>query len=87
MSRLIRRIPVLALLAVWGCAAFREGRPPAAILAVGDGPRPEDLVVTFFEVGLGDATLIEFPGGGTLLADAGIGWRVLLPGTGGSPST
>jgi competence protein ComEC len=37
---------------------------------------PAGLRLTFFEVGLGDGYLIEFPGGRTLLVDAGIGWRV-----------
>jgi competence protein ComEC len=31
--------------------------------------------LTFFEVGLGDAILVQFPGGRSLLVDAGIGWR------------
>ncbi|OGR82140.1 MAG: DNA internalization-related competence protein ComEC/Rec2 [Elusimicrobia bacterium RIFCSPHIGHO2_01_FULL_64_10] len=34
---------------------------------------PEDLRVTFLDVGHGDAALLEFPGGGTLLVDGGAG--------------
>jgi competence protein ComEC len=32
------------------------------------------LVATFFETGLGDAILLEFPSGSCLLIDAGVGW-------------
>ena len=46
-------------------------------------PKPKhDFRITFFDVGQGDATLLETPSGQTLLVDAGqpgIGARVLLP--------
>lgn len=69
---------LLPLLVVWGCAA----RHPAdldsfrRLLEAGGEPPAETLIVTFFEVGVGDAILVEFPGGQTLLVDAGVGWYV-----------
>ena len=75
-----RRSPVLpgalAFVLVVGCA----GRHPASVSDFRDflrvrGPVTEPaLVATFFEVGLGDAILLEFPSGSTLLVDAGVGW-------------
>jgi len=59
-----------------GCAA----RHPAGVgdfrRLIDDDAVPSEgcLVLTFFEVGVGDATLVEFPSGRTLLVDAGIGW-------------
>ncbi len=47
---------------------LEDGRTPAR----GAGR----LVVTFFETGLGDATLVELPDGRAFLVDAGIGWHV-----------
>ena len=66
----------LAFLA--GCASSRISYPDEfrEFLRV-RGPVPENaLLVTFFEVGLGDAVLLEFPSGKRLLVDAGIGWYV-----------
>jgi beta-lactamase superfamily II metal-dependent hydrolase len=59
-----------------GCAARHPGGVDdfRRLLAAGE-PAPRDLVLTFFEVGIGDAILVEFPSGRTLLVDAGIGWR------------
>jgi competence protein ComEC len=45
-------------------------------LHINQTPAGGHLVLTFFVVGLGDAVLLEFPGGRTLLVDAGVGWDV-----------
>lgn len=77
-----RRFPILpgalAFVLLVGCA----GRHPASVSDFRDflsvrGPVTEQaLVATFFEVGLGDAILLEFPSGSSLLIDAGVGWYV-----------
>ena len=38
-------------------------------------PVREALVLTFFPTGIGDAILVEFPNGSTMLVDAGVGWK------------
>jgi competence protein ComEC len=49
---------------------FGSGRGRAASAGA------DRIALTFFDPGMGDAYLVEFPGGRTLLVDAGIGWRV-----------
>lgn len=71
----------LALL-VSGCIApaMHASRAEDFRLLLADGPAPARgagrLVVTFFETGLGDASLVELPDGRAFLVDAGIGWHV-----------
>lgn len=66
-------VPVIAS----ACAFSRIAGPDDFARLDRDSPTPAGaLVLTFFRTGLGDATLVEFPSGKTLLVDAGIGWRV-----------
>jgi competence protein ComEC len=72
----IRLIPGLLAGILLGCAARHPGGVGDFQRLLGDaGLGRGGLVLTFFEVGLGDAILIEFPSGRTLLVDAGIGWH------------
>jgi competence protein ComEC len=67
----------LALIApLAGCVGHLTTEHELEQLVDRSAPRPGDLVVTFFETGLGDATLLELPSGRTLLVDAGIGTHV-----------
>jgi len=60
-----------------GCVAQPYFLPKAATPAVCPEADPlrGRLALTFFEMGLGDAMLVQFPNGRSLLIDAGIGWR------------
>jgi competence protein ComEC len=74
--RLSPAVLAFSLFLASGCAFH-----PASVgdfQALLGNPRPEapgTLAITFFEVGIGDAFLIEFPSGKTLLIDGGIGWH------------
>lgn len=71
-------LPALAILVLLpGCAARHPGGVDDFRRLLDDPGVPLDgrLVLTFFEVGVGDATLVELPSGRTLLVDAGIGWH------------
>jgi len=78
-----RRLRRVALAVVLGAGALVLAAP----VALGDPPRPGWLRVTFLDVGQGDATLVQFPGGRSLLVDAGgaaagrfdLGGRVVAP--------
>lgn len=69
---------LLLLVPAGGCTGFhRVGEEELRSLSAAGGPAdPDDLVVTFFATGFGDAALLELPGGKTLLVDAGVGWQV-----------
>jgi competence protein ComEC len=72
MTRAALLAPVL--LSLWGCRAhllLRPGAEPGGLHEA--GTVPGNLVLTFFDTGLGDAILLELPSGKTLLIDAGIG--------------
>ena len=47
-----------------------------ALWKLGGEPKPNDLVLTFFQVHLGDAILIETPAGKRVLIDTGFGGRI-----------
>jgi competence protein ComEC len=80
-GRLVIRRSALSLAAL--AAALMLAAPPAPRAWWTPGP----LRVTFLDVAQGDATLVQFPGGGSLLVDAGgshegrfdIGGRVVAP--------
>jgi competence protein ComEC len=60
-----------------GCFAPQSGVADFQRLWAFEGePEKGDLVLTFFRVDLGDAIMIEFPSGKTLLVDTGLGTRV-----------
>lgn len=74
-----RRLVALGVVVATG-AVIGTGGAPAA------GPAPGSLRVTFLDVGQGDAALVQFPGGRSLLVDAGgsgpggdVGGRVIVP--------
>jgi len=79
-----RRRPRVASAVV---AALSGALVLAAPRGLGDPPRAGWLRVTFLDVGQGDATLVQFPGGRSLLVDAGgaaggrfdVGGRVVSP--------
>ncbi len=70
-------LPVLVFALLTGCAGPHPRRVSDFqnfLIARGRVPAGA-LVATFFEVGLGDAILLEFPSGKCLLVDAGVGWN------------
>jgi competence protein ComEC len=73
----MRLLPILVLLiAASGCPGYHPLGVDdfKSLCSKGGEPPPKALVLTFFETGLGDSVLVEFPSGRTLLVDAGIGW-------------
>jgi competence protein ComEC len=70
-GRRARAALVVALAALAACCAWRETAPL----------RQDDLRATFLDVGQGDAAVIELPGGGAWLIDAG--GLPFAPDTGG----
>ncbi|MBI4614911.1 MAG: MBL fold metallo-hydrolase [Planctomycetes bacterium] len=75
MHRIVRVAAISLLLFLPACVGPQAGQDDFEAFLADGGPPRGTLVLTFFRVGLGDATLIEFPNGKTLLVDAGIGWR------------
>lgn len=71
-------LPLLLLLAhAAGCAALHDLEEEDFVrLRARSAARAGELVATFFPCELGDALLLELPGGRTLLVDAGVGWEV-----------
>ena len=81
LANIARFVPGVAacVVVLSGCASTFRGSPATFRELLGVRERSGDteaLVATFFECGVGDATLLELPGGGTVLVDAGVGWHV-----------
>jgi competence protein ComEC len=75
--RLLLCLLLLLLPAASGCGALHDLEEEDFVrLRARAAPGQGDLVATFFSTSLGDAILLELPGGGTLLVDAGVGWKV-----------
>lgn len=71
----MRTARIVLAIVIAGCASPGTGVGDFRnLLRDGGEPTAGDLVLTFFDVGLGDAILVEFPSGKTLLVDAGVGW-------------
>ncbi|MEM7231552.1 MAG: MBL fold metallo-hydrolase [Planctomycetota bacterium] len=79
LPMIVRRSRASLVLLIFGLLSGCAARHPATVadfreLLVTRGPTTDSsLVATFFEVGLGDAILLEFPSGKSLLIDSGIG--------------
>jgi len=58
-----------------GCSSAPSVGDVRGFLAKARTPTEGSLVVTFFPTGIGDAILVEFPNGSTMLVDAGVGWK------------
>ncbi len=81
LANIARFVPGVAacVVVLSGCASTFRGSPATFRELPGVGERSGDtepLVATFFECGVGDATLLELPVGDTVLVDAGVGWHV-----------
>jgi competence protein ComEC len=68
----------ICLICLAGCAPRFPGSAASFRELLGTRQESDDaaFVMTFFECGIGDAVLLEMPGGRTVLVDTGVGWRV-----------